>query len=652
MCGILGVCWAGEPPYSEGQVAAALDMLTHRGPDDHGLQTFRGDRGSATLAHRRLSIIDLSQHGRQPITNEDGTVAVTFNGEVYNFRQLRDRLLAAGHRFTTDTDTEVLVHLYEEHGPAMVEHLRGMFAFAIFDSKAGRTLLARDRFGQKPLVYAEQDGALLFASEAKALLALEPALRTDLDARSLALYLTYQYVPHPRSIFGGLRKLPPGHLAVFEDGTLRVEPYWQAPFAEEDRSPRDWSEELRETLTEAVRLRMVSDVPIGAFLSGGVDSSITAGLMQSLSPEPIHTFSIGFPSKQYDETHYARMAAEKLGTRHHVREVTPSAVRSFAKLIWHYDEPFADSSAIPTLDVSAFAREHVTVALSGDGGDELFAGYNRYEAVRLAARIDRVPGLRTVFGSRLWQLLPASGRQKSLLRRARRFAEGMSATASTRYLRWISHFDPAALSDLFTLHLREQLGGWSTDSLIADAYALAAERDIATQTCAADAATYLPCDILTKVDTASMAASLEARSPFLDHRVAELAARMPIGLKMSGGRQKAVLVDTFKDLLPPPVQSRSKMGFGVPIDDWFRGELRPLLDDVLLSDRALSRGWFRPDAVREYVRQHVEGIYDQHYRLWNLLVFELWQRAWCDGHLPASPADVDLGLPPEVMAGE
>ena len=398
MCGILGAVWtAAGTPVNDEALSAGLHTLVHRGPDDSGQWRLNREDGSGVcLGHRRLSIIDLSEHGRQPLSNEDGTVHVTFNGEIYNFAELRHDLERAGHQFATDTDTEVLVHLWEEQGPAMVGRLRGMFAFAIHDARDGRLFLARDRTGQKPLLYAESEGGLLFGSELKALLTTRPQLRGDIDVRSLALYLTYQYVPHPRSIYGGVRKLPPGHTALWQDGRLDVRPYWEPPFAEEDRerTPTQWGRDLRETLTEAVRLRMVSDVPIGAFLSGGVDSSITAGLMQSLSPDPIHTFSIGFPNPQYDETAFAKLAAEKLRTNHHVHTVDPSALDTLPELIWHYDEPFADSSAVPTMYVARVARRHVTVALSGDGGDELFAGYNRYEAVRLAATIDRVPGLR------------------------------------------------------------------------------------------------------------------------------------------------------------------------------------------------------------------------------------------------------------------
>lgn len=650
MCGIAGAAWNDAEDFAvdEPTLVRALETIRHRGPDAWGTKFF-GDQQpvGCALGHRRLSIIDLSEQGRQPMSNEDGTVWVTFNGEIYNYTELRPSLEAAGHRFHTDTDTEVLVHLWEEHGENLVDHLRGMFAFAIWDDRQKTLFLARDRTGQKPLYFTQSVSDIAFASELKPLLIMRPELR-QLDVKSLALYLTYQYVPARRSIFENIGKLGPGCCATWtaSTGEFNERRYWTPPFAEPDtsRTPEQWARDLRDTLTEAVRLRMRSDVPIGAFLSGGIDSSITAGLMQSLSPEPIHTFSIGFPQKQYDETHYAREAAERLGTNHHVHTVDPSALETLPSLIWHYDEPFADSSAIPTMYVSRVAREHVTVALSGDGGDELFAGYNRYEAVRLATRLDRIPGMAALFKSSIWSLLPKSGRQKSLLRRARRFAEGMAAPVSERYLRWISHFDPAALHELLTPEFRDQLGQWSTASLINDAYKLCPNRDVVTQTCAADVETYLPNDILTKVDIASMAASLECRSPLLDHHVVELAARMPVELKIDRGRQKAILIETFKDLLPESIQTRSKMGFGVPIDFWFRNELKPLLENTLLSERSLDRGRFNPDVVRRYVREHLDGTHDQHYRLWNLLILELWSRAFLDTDMPVGPQDIDQGI--------
>lgn len=657
MCGIAGAVYNSNswPEFRPEVVENALDTIRHRGPDASGTKFFAdasqttGKSLRCALGHRRLSIIDLSEHGRQPLANEDETVWVTFNGEIYNYREIRERLVTQGHEFRTNTDTEVLVHLWEQYGESMVDHLRGMFAFAIWDTSTRTLFLARDRMGQKPLYFHKAEAGVLFASELKALMAMKPSLAKNVDVRSMALYLNYQYVPAPRSILEGVSKLLPGYSATWRADTSTFEQrrYWTPPFSELDstKTESEWSSELRETMTEAVRLRMRSDVPIGAFLSGGVDSSITAGLMQSLSPEPIHTFSIGFENKNYDETHYAKKAAERLRTNHHVHIVNPSAIDMLPAITWHYDEPFADSSAIPTTYVSRIARKYVTVALSGDGGDELFAGYNRYAAVQLSKRIDRVPGLRSLFRSSIWNLLPRTGKQYSFFRRARRFAEGMAAPVARRYLCWVSHFDPTALHELLTPDYRDQLGEWTTASLLDDAYQLCPQRDDITQTCATDAQTYLPNDILTKVDIASMSASLECRSPFLDHHVVELAARMPMDLKMNRGRQKAILIDTFKDILPESIQNRSKMGFGVPIPDWFRAELRPLMEEMLLSDRSLSRGRFNPDVVRRYVQQHLDGTYDQACRLWNLMMLELWSRAFLDGDLPTGPDDPKLALP-------
>ena len=646
MCGLTGLVRAGGSRDADTTVVSRMTTtLAHRGPDAGAVQTVPAGGATATLGHRRLSIIDLSTAGQQPMPATSQPVWLVFNGEIYNYRELRRRF-ARDYEFRTDTDSEVILAAYLAEGDRCVEELRGMFAFAVFDARGpGRLLIARDRFGQKPLFYRHDPitGELLFASELKSLMAA--GIERAVDIRSLALYLTYQYVPHPDCILEGARKLPPASRLVWENGQIHVERYWEMPFCEpvEDRDRSEWQRQLRETLTESVRLRMRSDVPIGAFLSGGVDSSITAGLMQQLSNDPIHTFSIGFPNPAYDETEYAEAAARKLGTRHHVDRVHPEAMRDLRRLVWHYDEPFGDSSALPTTYVSHYARKHVTVSLSGDGGDELFAGYNRYRAVGLAARFDRFPGP-WLWRLPFWKWLPTGRGQRTFLHRARRFAEGMAAGASDRYLNWISHFDPDRIDWVFSQRSRAALGSESTATLVRDLYNRCDCRDLITQTCCVDVHSYLPGDILTKVDIASMSASLECRSPFLDHHVAELAARMPIDLKVEAGRQKAILIDTFSDLLPPEIQTRSKMGFGVPIEDWFRGELRPLIDDVLLSDRSLGRGIFDPDAISQLVSEHHTGRWNHAYRLWTLLMLELWHRAYLDGDLPHSPAEVDLGI--------
>ncbi|MGE5192416.1 MAG: asparagine synthase (glutamine-hydrolyzing), partial [Deltaproteobacteria bacterium] len=445
MCGITGAAWvAGGPPLDPVILERMTTALAHRGPDDAGYyHSVIAPRGAgcdlpraanspaerqtpgapgAALGHRRLSIIDLAG-GHQPLANEDGTVWIAFNGEIYNYRELQPELERQGHRFRTSSDTETIVHLYEQHGPECVKFLRGMFAFALWDDRQKQLFLARDRLGKKPLVYRLERERLLFASELKALLEV-PGVPRELNHAALSEYLTYQYVPHPHSILDGFNKLPPAHWGIYRDGKLQIERYWEPRFAKpqanggSELTQSQARQRLRETLTEAVRLRMRSDVPLGAFLSGGIDSTIIAGLMQQLSERPVKTFSIGFPVKAFDERAYARLAAEHLGTEHHEQVIEPSALQILPKLIWHYDEPFADSSAIPMMYLSEMTRRHVTVALSGDGGDELFAGYERYRAVQLAQEFDRLPRfVRKIVAAPVWQKLPASTRQKSRRRR-------------------------------------------------------------------------------------------------------------------------------------------------------------------------------------------------------------------------------------------
>lgn len=646
MCGIAGVAWTSDSaPFDQAVLRRMIDAIAHRGPDDAGTYASLPSPGpGAVLGHRRLSIIDIGG-GHQPLSNEDGTVWIAFNGEIYNYKELQASLTRRGHTFRTSSDTETIVHLYEQYGPDCVSQLRGMFAFAIWDQNERTLFLARDRLGKKPLVYRHEAQRLMFASELKALLQV-PGVPRELDRQAVDDYLTYQYVPHPQSILKGYSKLPPAHWALYQDGKLRVERYWRPAYSpppdrKEFASLNEARSELRETLTTAVKLRMRSDVPLGAFLSGGVDSTIIAGLMQSLSSRPVKTFSIGFPVAAFDERTYAREAAKHLGTEHHEQVVEPSALQILPQLIWHYDEPFADSSAIPTMYLSEMTRREVTVSLSGDGGDELFAGYKRYQAVKLGGWADRLPQfLRNWMASPVWQQLPASVRQNSKRRRLKRLLSAMALEPRQRYLKWVSIFDDERRADLYTPEFRASLGGHDSAEFLLQAYEECPDRDFVTRTTCADVLTYLPCDILTKVDIASMAFALEARSPFLDHEVVDFAARLPIEWKMRGRHGKQILVDTFADLLPKRIQTRAKMGFGVPLDHWFRNELRPLIEDVLLTPASLNRGLFQPAQVRRLVDEHVRGAWDHSYRLWSLLVLELWQRTFLDGAVPSGRHDV------------
>jgi asparagine synthase (glutamine-hydrolysing) len=649
MCGITGAVWsAATAALAPGVLERMTEVLRHRGPDDAG--SYRSDfeqrpaygaRPGVALGHRRLSIIDVAG-GHQPLANEDGSVWIVFNGEIYNHRQLRQRLEGAGHRFRTRSDTETIVHLYEDEGLGFLEHLNGMFALAIWDGNRRRLVLARDRLGEKPLYYRHEPERLLFASELKSLLEV-PGVERQVDPQAVDDYFTYQYVPHPRTIYRGFSKLPPAHYGVYADGRWTTHRYWNPDFDHEINRPMaDYAAELRELLTSAVRLRLESDVPLGAFLSGGVDSSLVVGLMQRLSAAPIKTFSIGFPQKEFDETPYAREVAARLGTEHHEFQVEPHCTDVLEKLVWHYDEPFADSSAIPTYYVSKLTRQHVTVALSGDGGDELFAGYLRYQAVRLAAWFDYLPRWIRGLGSKGLAAGLSGGRpQRSLLRRAGRLAEALHYRPERRYLEWVLLFSEARRADLYSDEFLARLPDADPYAFLAQAQARSRHRDPVTSASITDLLTYLPCDLMTKVDIASMANSLECRAPFLDHRVVELACRMPIGTKLRGGRAKRVLCEAFPELLPPQVARRPKMGFGVPLASWFRGELKDYSRQVLLDPRAGQRGYFRPGVVERMWNEHQTGAFDHGQRLWALLFFELWHRQWTD----REPSQVAVSAP-------
>lgn len=639
MCGIVGAAWteAGRPLRDE-TLNAMTERIVHRGPDDSGV--YRDDH--AALGFRRLSIVDLSG-GHQPLSNEDGTIWTVFNGEIYNFPALRRRLEARGHNLRTHSDTEVIVHLYEDEGPSFFEHLRGMFALAVWDAPRRTLVFGRDRLGQKPLVYQHDGSRITLASELKSLAALPDGERPrQVDPLALDLYMTYGYIPHPHTIFAGVHKLPPAHYGVWREGALSLHRYWHPDWNAEVRlAPGEDVEQLRALLSEAVAEQMVADVPLGAFLSGGIDSTIIVGLMQKASNHPVRTFAIGFDDPAFDETHYAEVAAKHLGTEHHVFHVKPRAWETIPALADQFDEPFADSSALPTWYVSRETRREVTVALTGDAGDELFAGYDRYRAVALAAMFDRLPaGSRRVLSGPVARSLPFSVQAKTRMRKVRRLLEAVGKEPVARYLRWIQMYDESARMGLYSDSWLEHLaavgarrpGEADPVSMIARALDAAGRRDDVTRAMVADILTYLPCDLLVKVDMASMAHSLECRGPFLDHRVVELAASLPVNrkLRLRGGRSKVVLKEAFAELLPPMIRTRPKMGFGVPINRWFRDTLKNEMRSVLLDPVALNRGLFRPEAVTALIDDHVAGKTDNAYKLWSLLMLELWFRRYSD----------------------
>lgn len=627
MCGIAGILsLSPRTRVTPEPLRTMAGQLVHRGPDDEGY--YVDPQGRCGLAFRRLSIIDVAG-GRQPLANEDRTVWVIFNGEIYNYRELREQLQRHGHRFATLSDTEVIVHLYEQHGERCFAHLHGMFAVALWDERAGRLLLARDRLGKKPLTYAVLDDRLYFASEAKAVLAL-PGVPRELDPQSLHRYLLFQYVPAPHSIYRHFRKLPPGTymtLAAGQSPGQGPTAFWRVP---RPPSPpgayRDARQRLGELLTAAVEKRLIADVPLGAFLSGGLDSSIVVGLMRKLGVSPLRTFSIGFPDPRYDERRYARLAAERFATEHHEHLVTPQAREVLHTLAWHYDEPLADSSAVPTYYLSRWTRQSVTVALTGDGGDEAFAGYDRYRAVQLAHHVGKLPaGWRAALRI-VGQWLPRA-RPKSLGRKLHRFLTALSLPPARRYLAWMSVFSPETLAAGYQPDFLRQIDFNEPLDWFGGLYD-AAPGPAANQAAYCDFCSYLPFDLLTKVDLASMACGLECRSPFLDHELVEFALSLPLKWRLGRAGGKRILKDWAKDLLPPEILRRDKMGFGVPIGEWFRGELRGLLEAQVLAPDALARRLFRPEWLETLVADHLYGRANHEHALWALLMLEFWRQRW------------------------
>jgi asparagine synthase (glutamine-hydrolysing) len=635
MCGTAGIVDLWARAVEPSLVRRLCDVLVHRGPDDEGYYV----NGAVALGQRRLAILDLAG-GRQPMGNEDGTVWITFNGEIYNFRELRARLEGLGHRFATRSDTEAIVHAYEQYGPACVKELRGMFAFALWDQPRQTLLLARDRVGKKPLFYAEVDGQWVFASELQALLQ-HPGLAREVDWTALDDYLTYGYVPAPKTIFRGVHKLPPAHwltLKVRPGGSggpeVHVERYWQLAYEPKLRlTEEDAADGLLEVLREAVRLRMIADVPLGALLSGGIDSSIVVALMSQLSDRPVKTFSIGFDDQEFNELPHARRVAEWCGTEHHELIVRPNALEVLPTLVRHYGEPYADSSAIPSYYVAKLTREHVKVALNGDGGDECFAGYERYAGGLAADRYGRIPAaVRRLAIEPLSRLIPAGGSRRSRLRQARRFLEVAGQPAPERYLRWVGYVPTTEKAALYSPDFQEQLAGHRAESWLLRMWERLTEGGLGPldRMLALDVESYLPYDLLVKMDIATMANSLEARSPFLDHEVMGFGARLPERYKLRGMRLKHLLKKAGTGLLPPETLARRKMGFGVPVGNWMRGELRSWMEDLLLSPRSLKRGYFQPEALRQVVDRHLEGREDRSFELWALLWLELWHQEFVD----------------------
>ena len=640
MCGICGVYNLRHgQPVDRALLATMRATLRHRGPDDEGMHA----DGLIGFAFRRLAILDLSPAGRQPMTNEDGSLWVAYNGEIYNYPELRKEL-EPRHPFRSRADTEVILHLYEEHGDACLERLRGMFAFALWDARRRRLLLAVDRLGIKPLYYAQSDDALAFASETKALLTL-PWVTRRIDPRSLDAYLSLLCVPAPMSIFKDVRRLPPGHKLVAENGgAVSVAPYWDMRFDEERGVPdAEWASRTRETLRDAVRSHLLSDVPLGVLLSGGIDSSAIVALMSQASGERVKTFSIGFAGPganggAYDELAYARVVARRFNTEHHEMTVEPKAADILPRMVWHFDEPFANETAIPMYYVCQMARQHVTVALGGVGGDEAFGGYPRYVAARaLRPYLSLPPPLRSAVRLAA-RVIPQSAGDYSFGTRLHKFLDGATGSPEDAYCNWQTAVPSALRRDVYAPALRDALDG--ADGAQSVRRALAAQPDAAwlNRVLRADIMTYLPDNLLTYSDRMSMAHSLELRVPFCDHRVMEFAARIPPSVKLPGRDMKHVLKRAMEGLLPPEILYRRKQGFSVPVGEWLRADMAPMTRALLSRERLGRSGLFDSAAVERIRKSHARGAGNYTHLLWALIIFQVWHRLYVENTITSEPA--------------
>lgn len=628
MCGICGQVRVDGRPVERGTLEGMCRLLEHRGPDSRGIHL----EGPAGLGIQRLRVIDLDT-GDQPIYNEDGTIAVVLNGEIYNYLELRDELAANGHSLSTRGDTEVIAHLYEDLGVGCLERLHGMFALAVWDARRRTLLLARDRIGKKPLFYSFRKGILSFASEVRSLLE-DPEIPREVDLQAIDSYLTYGYVPAPQAAFRAIRKLPPGSFLRFEDGETSIERYWRLRYDTGDAptDPAVIHEEIREQIRRAVRRRMISDVPLGAFLSGGIDSATVVASMAEASTEPVKTFSIGFEESEWSELPNARLVAEKFSTDHTELIVKPDLVSILPKVARQYGEPFADSSAVPSFYVAEMARRDVTVALNGDGGDESFTGYYRYiTAARAHAIAAALPAsIRRALGT-LGKRRAEQGDPHRLVNRALRLTHALPLPDDLRYAELMSLLNTSERESLYAPEFSEAIAGAGAPQIIESAWTNASGDSLVNVMLEVDVNTYLPDDLLVKADIATMASSLEARSPLLDHQLMEFAASLPGNLKLRGSEKKLVMRDALRGWIPDQILDGPKFGFGLPMaGEWFRGELRGFIAEVLTDPASLSRGYFREDRLRAFVNDHLEGTRDYGLKLWGLMMLELWHREVVD----------------------
>jgi asparagine synthase (glutamine-hydrolysing) len=650
MCGICGEIDLAKG-HIHGDVAKRMcDVLAHRGPDDEGMVFIRGNQYweakkslgdiknengfEVSLGHRRLSIIDLTETGHQPMCNEDGTIWIVYNGEIYNFQEIRKRLEEKGHLFRSKSDTEVILHGYEEWEVDCLNYFRGMFAFGLWDSKRKRVFLARDRLGKKPLVYWVGKGRLLFASEIKAILEAV-GIERKVNLLGLHHYLTYQYVPSPLTIFEGIKKLPPAHYLLYDlSGEVKIEKYWKLNFVPVHENKTDLHElcdRIRMRLEESVKLRLISDVPLGAFLSGGVDSSLIVGLMAKSSHRPVKTFSIGFEEKEFDELEFGRMVSKQFSTDHHEFVVRPNVMDILPQLVWYYNEPFGDSSAIPTYYMAKMTKEFVKVVLTGDAGDENFAGYPRYLRSQWVALFTKLPErMRRDWMPPLVRRMASLHWREKKFNRLADFLELLSSDQAKNYAEQIKIFNARERNGIYSQEMAHALKDIDPLDYLVEKYEELETDDLVDKLLYLDIQSYLPEDLLVKMDIATMANSLEARVPFLDHEFMEFVAQIPSQLKLKGSRAKFILKRAFSDFLPLPVLRRKKMGFGIPISRWIRKELKNYVYDILLDQKTVRRGYFNKEGIERLLGEHLSLRYDHSAKLWALIFLEVWFRIFMD----------------------
>lgn len=622
MCGIAGII--GES--NELVVRAMTRTLAHRGPDGEGYHIGEG----VALGHRRLSVIDLDT-GQQPMTTPDGRYTIVFNGEIYNFRELRRQLESHGVTFRTRSDTEVLLEAYAAWGQQALEKLRGMFAFAVWDAKDRELFIARDRLGLKPLYYTEVGRSLLFASEMKGLL-VHPDVQREMDPVALDDFLTYLYVPAPRTIFRAIRELPPAHFLTWRDGCFRTERYWDVRFQPEVRPTAEFLDELETALTDSVRIRLVSDVPLGVFLSGGLDSSTVAALMAKLQEAPVNAFTLGFSEgdDRYSEWEYARTVGESIGAKTQELTVPAESAHLLSAVTRHFDEPFGNPTSLLIYQLSELGRQHVTVALVGDAGDEVFLGYPRYRGAVLSDQYRKIPKVLRRAAATIAGRLSEPGNGNHFRRRMREFALGSCYPPERMYFEWISYFSSDLRRHLYTADFLHELADYDSSEFLMDKFRRSGTRNLIDQINYVDLSSFLPFNILRYADRMSMAHGLELRSPFTDHKLIEFMARVPSDLKLRGNKTKFILRQAAKQLLPEKILTRGKLGLNPPMGLWLRGHLKPLLDEYLSPEQVRERGYFRPEVVQELIRDHVGGRRDYSLHLWALISFEEWHRQYLD----------------------